>query len=78
MAAVLVLAGCVGQGADIPQPSARQALRVTNAGQPFANFEGAAARKMAEGKCEGMGKRLVPSIYDRYEAGAWVYVEGCA
>lgn len=77
MAAVLVLAGCVGQGA-VDAPGPRAPLRVTNAGQPFANFEGAAARKTAEAICAGMGKRLVPSLHDRYEAGAWVYVEGCA
>ena len=76
MAAALILAGCVAQPA--PAPVAAQALRVTNAGQPFANDQGAAARKVAEATCAARGQRLAPSIYDRYEAGAWVYVEGCA
>jgi hypothetical protein len=53
-------------------------LRVTNNGAPFANHEGAAARKLAEAECAGQGRTLRPSIYDRYDAGAWVYVEGCA
>ena len=53
-------------------------LRVTNNGTPFAMYDGAAARRTAEGICTGQGKRLRPSIYDRFESGAWVYVEGCA
>lgn len=53
-------------------------LRVTNNGQPFRQFEGAAARRVAEAECAGQGRRLRPSIYDRFEAGAWVYVGGCA
>ena len=53
-------------------------LRVTNSGAPFQMHEGAAARRMAEQVCAGQGRRLRPSIYDRFEAGAWVYVEGCA
>lgn len=61
------------QGAAAPMP-----LRVTNNGAPFQMFEGAAARKQAEAECAGQGKRLRPSIYDRFDAGAWVYVEGCA
>ena len=53
-------------------------LRVTNSGAPFQMFEGAAARRMAEAECARQGKRLRPSIYDRFEAGTWVYVGGCA
>ncbi len=76
----LALGACVqpapqgaGQGTAAPSP-----LRVTNNGAPFQMFEGAAARKLADATCAGQGKRLRPSIYDRFDAGTWVYVEGCA
>jgi hypothetical protein len=52
-------------------------LRITNGDAGFANFEGAAARELAEATCSDRGQRLQSSIYDRYEAGAWVFVEGC-
>jgi hypothetical protein len=60
-------------------PDARpQPLRVTNGDAPFANDQGAEARNLAEATCESRGQRLQSSIYDRYDAGAWVFVEGCA
>lgn len=82
MSLTLALCACV---APVPQgpvqgmaaPSAAP-LRVTNGGQAFRQYEGAAARRVAEAECAGQGRRLRPSIYDRFEAGAWVYVEGCA
>lgn len=60
-----------GQGVAVP-------LRVTNGGLPFAFDQGAAARKAADAACAGQGKRLRPSIYDRFEGGVWVYPGGCA
>lgn len=76
----LALAACVqpaphgvGQGAAAPTP-----LRVTNNGQAFRMDEGASARRMADATCAAQGKRLRSSIYDRFDAGAWVYAEGCA
>ncbi len=76
----LVLGACVqpapkaaGQGSAAPQP-----LRVTNNGQPFRMDEGAAARRVAAATCAAEGRRLRSSIYDRFEAGEWVYVGGCA
>ncbi|MFN4153719.1 MAG: hypothetical protein ACK4HF_03630 [Paracoccaceae bacterium] len=72
------LSACV---APVP-PTADQAtaapLRVTNAHQPFAMSDGLAARRMAEAECARQGKRLRPGIYDRFDAGAWVYPGGCA
>lgn len=75
----LALGACVqtvpqgtGQGA-----AARSPLRVTQAGLPFQMYDGAAARRVAEASCAEQGKRLRPSIYDRFDAGTWVYVEGC-
>lgn len=53
-------------------------LRVTNAGLPFAYHEGAAAKRVAMETCAAEGATLRTSIYDRFEAGAWVFVEGCA
>lgn len=75
--AALTLTGCVA-APQASVPVASMPLRVTNNGAAFANHEGAAARRIAEAECAARGRNLRPSIYDRYEAGAWVYVEGCA
>jgi hypothetical protein len=79
----LVLGACVqpvpqgaGQGGVAPKVS--EPLRVTNGGQPFRQYEGAAPRRVAEATCAAQGRRLRPSIYDRFEGGTWVYVGGCA
>lgn len=81
MAAALTLclaaSGCVQTAPSARGPVVAAPLRVTNAGQPFGMADGAAARRVAEADCAGQGKRLRPSIYDRFEAGAWVYPEGC-
>lgn len=61
-----------------PQATAPATVRVTNGGQPFAMWDGAPARKVAEADCASRGQRLRTSIYDRFEGGAWVFVEGCA
>ncbi|NJM83059.1 MAG: hypothetical protein HC844_11690 [Tabrizicola sp.] len=66
---------CVGTA---PKPAATQSLMVTNGDRPFAMWEGAPARTRAEAECASRGQRLRTSIYDRFEAGAWVYPEGCA
>ncbi|MDP3262798.1 MAG: hypothetical protein U1E06_18170 [Tabrizicola sp.] len=63
--------------AEAPKAEAPAALRVSNGGQPFAMADGAPARKVAEAECAGRGQDLRTSIYDRFEAGAWVFVEGC-
>jgi hypothetical protein len=73
---VLGGAGCVAK-----EPSAlaaRDPLRVSNGGQPFQMWEGAAARKAADATCGPAGVRS--SIYDRYDrsTGEWVYPGGCA
>ncbi|MFN3846123.1 MAG: hypothetical protein ACK4RZ_09940 [Paracoccaceae bacterium] len=75
----LALGACVqpapkaaGPGAAAPVP-----LRVSNGGQPFRMDEGASARRIAAATCAAEGRRLRPSIYDRFDAGVWVYVEGC-
>ncbi|NEX44646.1 hypothetical protein [Pseudotabrizicola algicola] len=82
MSLTLALGACApsvpsGPVQDMASPSLAP-LRVTNNGQPFRQYEGAAARRVAEAECAGQGLRLRPSIYDRFEAGAWVYVGGCA
>ena len=81
MAAALTLclaaSGCV-QTAPEGAAVAAAPLTVMRAGAPYANWEGAAARKQAEAECAARGQSLRPSIYDRYQGGAWVYVEGCA
>jgi hypothetical protein len=73
----LAASGCVRTA---PESAAVVAapLVVTRDGAPYANWEGAAARKQAEAECAALGLSLRPSMHDRYQAGAWVYVEGCA
>lgn len=82
MSLTLALGACVSQAPTGPAQGmvapVAAPLRVTKAGQPFQAYEGAAARRVAEAECNAQGRRLQPSIYDRFEAGAWVYVEGCA
>ncbi len=82
MAAAMTLCiaatGC-GQPAPLASgPVMAAPLRVTKGGAPFANHEGAAAKRVAMAACVADWRRLRTSIYDRYEAGAWVFVEGCA
>lgn len=65
----LSLAACAApQGAPAPRTEVRVA------GLGFA--DGAAARRAADAQCGGRGVRT--SVYDRYDAGTWVYPEGCA
>lgn len=70
-----LVAGCVSTG---PKPATSGQLRVSNGGQPFQMWDGAAARKAADAECGGPGVNT--SIYDRFDAatGEWVYPEGCA
>ena len=77
MAAALSLTLGVACVPVVPKATAPAALRVTNGGQPFGMWDGAPARKVAEVECAGRGQSLRPSVYDRFEAGAWVFVEGC-
>jgi len=65
----LSLAACAAPGGA---PAPRGEVRV--AGFGFA--DGAAARRAADAQCGPSGVRT--SIYDRFDAGAWVYPEGCA
>jgi hypothetical protein len=53
-------------------------VHVSNGGQPFQMWDGAAARKAADAKCGPRGVRS--TIYDRYDrsTGEWVYPGGCA
>lgn len=77
----LALGACVQpapQGAGQAAAAPSSPLRVTNNGQPFRLDEGAAARRVADATCAAQGRRLRPGLYDRFDAGAWVYVGGCA
>lgn len=65
----LSLAACAAPGGGAVQGDS---VRV--AGLGFA--EGAAARRRADAQCGARGVRT--SVYDRYDAGTWVYPEGCA
>jgi hypothetical protein len=70
------LSACVATAPSVP--AAREPVRVSNGGQPFQMWEGAAARKAADAQCGAKGVRV--SIYDRFDraTGQWVYPEGCA
>lgn len=82
---VLPLAACVAAapapvapradvGASLAQSG--KAVRVTRTtGTAYAMYDGVHARKDADALCGG---KVRSSIYDRYEAGTWVFVEGCA
>ena len=72
---VLAQAACVATAPSVP--AAREPVRVSNNGQPFAMWEGALARKAADAACGGA---VSVSIYDRFDraTGEWVYPEGCA
>ena len=74
---MLACAACVPSGpAALAGPGGP--VRVSNGGQPFQMWEGAAARKVADAQCGPKGVRS--SIYDRYDraTGEWVYPGGCA
>ena len=76
LSVTLAQAACVAAAPSVPV--AREPLRVTNGGQPFQMWDGAAARKAADAQCGSRGVKV--SIYDRFDraTGAWVYPEGCA
>lgn len=71
------LAACVASApADAPVSAAKAPVKVIRAdGTMFAFDEGALARRQADVICDG---KVNTSIYDRYDDGAWVFVEGCA
>lgn len=74
---MLACAACVPSAPAAP-PRSAEPVRVTNNGQPFQIWEGAAARKLADAECGPRGVRS--SIYDRFDraTGEWVYPGGCA
>ena len=75
LSVTLAQAGCVATAPSVP--ALREPVRVSNGGQPFAMWDGAAARKAADAACGG---KVRVSIYDRFDraTGEWVYPEGCA
>ena len=72
---VLAQAACGTTALSVP--TQRGPVRVSNGGQPFQMWDGAAARKAADVACGGS---VNVSIYDRFDrtTGEWVYPEGCA
>ncbi|MFN4158539.1 MAG: hypothetical protein ACK4GO_09075 [Gemmobacter sp.] len=70
MAAALMLTACTAPVAEAPR--AAEALRVPG----LWHWQGADARRAADAACGARGVRV--SIYDRYQAGDWVFPEGCA
>lgn len=59
------------------QPVAGGGVAVTRTTAPaYALWDGAAARRDADALCGPAGVRA--SIYDRFRAGSWIFVEGCA
>ena len=78
MTLAFAAAGCVQPATQVAGPVLAAPLRVMNGSAPFANDQGVAARQMAMAECAAQGRVLRTSIYDRFEAGTWVFVEGCA
>lgn len=82
MAATLTLttalAACASPAPRATGPVMVGPLRVTDNGMPFTMDQGARAKRMAMDSCAAQGRSLRPSIYDRFDGGAWVFVEGCA
>jgi hypothetical protein len=82
MRVALALSLTLAQGACVATaptaPASREPVRVSNRGQPFQMWEGAAARKVADAECGPKGINV--SIYDRFDraTGEWVYPGGCA
>jgi len=82
MRMALALSLTLAQGACVATAPAvapvGEAVRVTNGGQPWQMWDGAAARKVADAQCGSRGVRS--TIYDRYDRGTgeWVYPGGCA
>ena len=77
--AVLALPGCSAQPDNpIATPSAGGVpVAVTSStGMPYTFADGAQASKQADALCGTGGVRT--SIHDRFEAGTWIYPEGCA
>jgi len=76
----LAQAACVATAPAAPTgaPAVRDPVRVTNNGQPFQMWDGAAARRVADAECGPKGVKA--SIYDRFDraTGEWVYPGGCA
>ena len=77
--AASAMAGCsVQPGNTVTAPAAGGTpVTVTSAtGMPYTFADGAQAKKQADALCGTGGVRT--SIYDRFNAGTWVYPEGCA
>ena len=77
--AASAMAGCTGQpGSTIAAPVVGGTpITVTSAtGMPYTFADGAQAKKQADALCGTGGVRT--SIYDHFNAGAWIYPEGCA
>ncbi len=70
MAALALLAACAAPATEAPRGKAP--LRVAG----FQHWQGAEARRAADAQCGPHGVRT--SIYDRWQAGDWVFGEGCA
>ena len=82
MRMALALSLTLAQGACVATapagPPSQEPVRVSNGGQPWQMWDGAAARKAADAKCGSRG--VLSTIYDRYDRGTgeWVYPGGCA
>lgn len=72
------LAACASPAPRAADPVMAAPLRVSNKGLPFTMDQGAPAKRVAMDTCAAQGRALRPSIYDRFDNGEWVFVEGCA
>jgi hypothetical protein len=73
----LALGACVQPVAQASGRGMAGPLRVSDDGKPFAMDQGLKARRAGEVICSRMGQRLQSSIYDRFDNGEWLFIEGC-
>ncbi len=73
-----VLSGCGAPGTAAIGQSAEtvREVRISGGATPLGFDEGARAKQLASDVCGPQGVRS--SVNDRFEAGTWVFVKGCA
>lgn len=72
-----VAADPAADGQHVLEPLADGSVRVLRTtGAPFTYADGWPARQAADTLCGGQGVKS--SMRDRFDKGAWVFVEGCA
>ncbi len=64
--------------ADLQPGDGGATLALTRDAKPFANDDGAEAKRAASQFCANRNARVSPLAYGHYVGGAWVFKGGCA